>query len=102
MTQDESLRSRVVAVAGVVGAAPGSSEVVGPTERAFLYFWAGLVEQVLKGETVEVLGIPRQIVGSPSGKAALRSLGVEVVYLVEEEDSCWAWGVEPRGLGDPA
>jgi len=88
MTQDASPRSRVVAVAGVVGAAPGLSEEVGPTGWGFLYFWTGSVGQVSKGEMVEVLAIPRRIVGSLSGKEVLRFSEGEVVYLVEEEDSC--------------
>lgn len=65
------------------------SEVVEPTEWAFLCFWAESVGQALKGEMVEVLVIPHQIVGSLSGEEALRSLEGEVVCLVGEEDSYW-------------
>lgn len=89
MTQGASPQSRVVAVAGVVGAAPGLWEVVGPIEWTFLCFWAGSVGQVLKGEMVEVLANPRRNVGSLYGKEVSRFSEGEVVYLVEEEDSCW-------------
>ena len=44
----------------------------------------------MKGEMVEVLAVPHRIVGSLSGEEALQFSEGEVVYLVEEEDSCWA------------
>lgn len=63
--------------------------MVGPIERVLLCFWTGPVGQVLKGETAEVLVIPCQIVGSLSGKEALRSSEGEVACLEGKEDSYW-------------